>query len=235
MSENAKDNAVLQAQTWAQEARTLKSIISEIGKLVDCSNDWEMVTAVKSALQNQKTPAVPDDVRAKVLEFCSAVENADDLPLNKCALRCGRLVNEVKDMLAAAPRPAHTPDAKREVRGKNRYGLNIGYFASLITREFRDLSNYRPDEFARVCARMAKTADAAVLQEEEFQPAHSPDGGEVVPAGWIWDAYGQRNFTTGEHHKEVLEADGVTLIPAYTHPAQPRNDMDRLRSNGGEG
>ena len=57
---NAKENAVQQAQTWAQEARTQKGIVEEIGKLVGCSNDWEMVKAVKAALQSQTAPAVPD-------------------------------------------------------------------------------------------------------------------------------------------------------------------------------
>tara|TARA_A100000171_G_scaffold42956_2_gene44675 strand:+ start:2821 stop:3636 length:816 start_codon:yes stop_codon:yes gene_type:complete len=45
-----KDNAVQQAQVWAQEARTQKGIMDEIGKLVGCANDWEMVSAVKAAL-----------------------------------------------------------------------------------------------------------------------------------------------------------------------------------------
>lgn len=45
-----KDNAVQQAQIWAQEARTQKGIVEEIGKLVGCANDWEMVDAIKAAL-----------------------------------------------------------------------------------------------------------------------------------------------------------------------------------------
>lgn len=45
-----KDNAVQQAQIWAQEARTQKGIVEEIGKLVGCANDWETVSAVKAAL-----------------------------------------------------------------------------------------------------------------------------------------------------------------------------------------
>lgn len=54
------------------------------------------------------------------------------------------------------------------------------------------------------------------------QPDHIADAGKVVqdsPIGWIWDTYGQRNFTAGTHHKNVLEADGLTLTPVYTHPA----------------
>ena len=45
-----KDSAVQQAQIWAQEARTQKGIVEEIGKLVGCANDWETVFAVKAAL-----------------------------------------------------------------------------------------------------------------------------------------------------------------------------------------
>ena len=45
-----KDNAAQQAQIWAQEASTPKGIAEEIGTLVGCSNDWEMVSAVKAAL-----------------------------------------------------------------------------------------------------------------------------------------------------------------------------------------
>lgn len=54
-----KDNAVQQAQIWAQEARTQKDIVDEIGKLVGCANDWEMVSAVKAALSANGGEAVP--------------------------------------------------------------------------------------------------------------------------------------------------------------------------------
>jgi len=56
-------------------------------------------------------------------------------------------------------------------------------------------------------------------------PDHIADAGKVGPVGWIWETYGQRNFTAGTHHKNVLEADGLTLIPVYPHPAQPRNEV----------
>ena len=47
---DAKHHAVLQAQIWAQEARTQKAIVKEIGEMVGCANDWEMVEAVRNAL-----------------------------------------------------------------------------------------------------------------------------------------------------------------------------------------
>lgn len=53
--------------------------------------------------------------------------------------------------------------------GKNRYGVDVSYFRNLINRELnRGLQDYRPDELARVFARMAMTADPEVLKEPEF-------------------------------------------------------------------
>jgi hypothetical protein len=63
-------------------------------------------------------------------------------------------------------------------RGTNEYGLDVGYFRKLFNRELSSLRSFRPDELARVLARAARTADASVLQESEFQD------GAVVPEGW---------------------------------------------------
>lgn len=53
--------------------------------------------------------------------------------------------------------------------GKNRYGLDVSYFRSLINRELnRALVDHKPSELARVCARIAKAADSSVLLEPEF-------------------------------------------------------------------
>jgi hypothetical protein len=54
--DDSKHHAVMQAQMWAQEARTQKAIVMEIGKLVGCKNDWEMVEAVKAALASTVVP-----------------------------------------------------------------------------------------------------------------------------------------------------------------------------------
>jgi hypothetical protein len=56
-ADNAKDSVVMQAQIWAQEARTQKAIVKQIGEIVGCANDWEMVGAVRNALSNAS--AVP--------------------------------------------------------------------------------------------------------------------------------------------------------------------------------
>jgi hypothetical protein len=51
----------------------------------------------------------------------------------------------------------------------NEYELNYKYFEDVIKREFgHGLSNYRPDEFARVCLRMARTASHETFTESEF-------------------------------------------------------------------
>lgn len=56
--------------------------------------------------------------------------------------------------------------------------------------------------------------------------------GEAGPVGWVWHSYNQTNFTSGSHHKEVLEADGVKLTPVYTAPPpaeqQPAPDVSAL-------
>lgn len=55
-------------------------------------------------------------------------------------------------------------------QGRNRYGLDVGYFRKTIDRELnRGLTDYKPDELARVLARLSVTADNRVLFEEEFQ------------------------------------------------------------------
>lgn len=51
----------------------------------------------------------------------------------------------------------------------NRYGLDADYFTKKMQLIIRDIDNYKPSEFARELARMAKTADEKVLNENEFQ------------------------------------------------------------------
>jgi uncharacterized coiled-coil DUF342 family protein len=53
--------------------------------------------------------------------------------------------------------------------GKNRYALDVSYFRNAINRELnRPLDNYKPDELARVFARLSRTADESVMFEPEF-------------------------------------------------------------------
>jgi len=58
--DESKHHAVMQAQMWAQEARTQKAIVKQIGEIVGCANDWEMVEAVRDALSNASGGSLRD-------------------------------------------------------------------------------------------------------------------------------------------------------------------------------
>lgn len=54
--------------------------------------------------------------------------------------------------------------------GKNRYGVDVGYFRKTINRELNcSLNDFKPDELARVLARLSITADNSVVFEDEFK------------------------------------------------------------------
>lgn len=87
--------------------------------------------------------------------------------LHRAALKARAVMNEA---------PAQSQTAMKAdwgcptiENGKNRYGLDVGYFRDLFNRELnRSLENYRPDELARNLLRMARTADESVIKEAEF-------------------------------------------------------------------
>jgi hypothetical protein len=58
--DDSKHHAVRQAQMWAQETRTQKAIVKQIGEIVGCANDWEMVEAVRNALSNASGGSLQD-------------------------------------------------------------------------------------------------------------------------------------------------------------------------------
>ena len=81
--------------------------------------------------------------------------------------RCERLIAE-NERLKAENRALMQQVPPLE-NGTNRYGLDVSYFRKLINRELnRGLSDFKPDELARVFARMSKAADSEVLKEREF-------------------------------------------------------------------
>lgn len=58
--------------------------------------------------------------------------------------------------------------------GTNEYGLDVAYFRKTINRELnRDISRFKPDEIARVLARLSVAADKSVIYEPEFNGAHN--------------------------------------------------------------
>lgn len=80
-----KDNAVQQAQVWAQEARTQKGIMDEIGKLVGCANDWEMVSAVKAALS-------ANGGEGWYCAHCECGVDPSEVTFNEAHTVCGRII-----------------------------------------------------------------------------------------------------------------------------------------------
>jgi hypothetical protein len=80
--DDSKHHAVMQAQMWAQEARTQKAIVKQIGEIVGCANDWEMVEAVKAALASA---VVPED---EVLLQDAANKICQHLPENMVLSLC---------------------------------------------------------------------------------------------------------------------------------------------------
>ena len=70
--------------------------------------------------------------------------------------------------------------------GTNRYGVDVSYFRKTINRELnRDLSNFKPDELARVLARLSVTADKQVVHEDEFAKSHNLEQ-QALACDWIY-------------------------------------------------
>ena len=76
---------------------------------LDAVIDWNVDVALDprvsqraTELADSSTVRVPVELPSKVEALCPAVENDDELPPIKYALRCGRLINEVRTMLKTA-------------------------------------------------------------------------------------------------------------------------------------
>ena len=187
--------------------------------------------------KSQTAPAVPEAVHDLISGIRSinranhhlVTVHGDDEPCYYQRAEWIQWILELADKAeAAAPQPDHSPDAGKVVQGENRYGLNMGYFRRLIAREFGDLSNFRPDEFARVCARMAATADASVLQEKEFHPAQPRN---EVQAEAL-EAYA-RDLEQVHKSAKRQHANNTPAWYAGSFAKDARAAAARLRSNGG--
>ena len=75
-------------------------------------------------------------------------------------LRIRRAKAEVAHRLAQVERPAGALNA---------HGLDIAKMRPRLQRFLQVMNLYTPAEFARECARLARSADPRVLQEDEFQ------------------------------------------------------------------
>lgn len=137
------DSSALTGQKWAPAQRAIEGI--------------------RSHAEGEAQPAamVCNDLRQLYVDMTNAdlVREADDEVVGHC------ITASHLNRFAALLETGVVPNE----HGKNRFGLDMAYFRNAINRELnRPLADYRPDELARVFARLSCTADPAVMHEPEF-------------------------------------------------------------------
>ena len=202
-----KDSAVQQAQIWAQEARTQKGIVEEIGKLVGCANDWETVSAVKAALSGaQQGEAEPvawavfaDNGNIRIWGREKPAGFPDAVPMY--------LSPTVKDLLTVQIDPIGyaDPDTLSDYRAGDRLHIPV----------------YRPDASAEWQAGIPVYLHAAP------QPAQVPeiDGHLENEMAWAFiesfpEGEARRNFLAGPYVKRGLRAALAMLTAAPSGDAK---------------
>lgn len=111
-------------------------------------------------------------------------------------------------------------------QGTNRYGLDVAYFRNAINRELnRPLVDFKPDELARVFARLSRAADSSVMHEPEFAPkgaeANTIDPAEIyLQPECCADSEMGRLWCEHDAPEECDEgARWTRYVRADTHPA----------------
>ena len=112
-----------------------------MSELVDSFMEHHPISPVGTTIKPDQLKAVQKEVRSLRTQLAKANERVKELEQNKLPIE----------------------------NGENRYGLDVSYFRNVINRELnRSLDNYKPDELARVLARISRTADKSVMFEPEF-------------------------------------------------------------------
>lgn len=149
--QSAKDNAVQQAQIWAQEARTQQSIVREIGELVGCDEDWRMVSAVREALGAQ--PA--DGVSLSSNPGALSSKPADGVPSGWKIARMAHLQNAIGSgpaiSLSGPNNEILTFVSDSDDRSERE---TYAFFDALLT------TTTKPDEWVSCAERLPTEADA---------------------------------------------------------------------------
>ena len=116
-------------------------------------------------------------------------------------------------------------------QGKNRYGLDMAYFRNLFNRELnRQLTDFRPDELARILARASRTADSEVLNEPEFRTtrpqAVSVPEGEPIAHVFPDDIKKLQSTecAVDAYSVEMGHPDRGETVPLYFYPTMENND-----------
>ena len=138
-------------------------------------NVYYLRDTVKAAMQSVEGASgaqqgeVPDELRAKALDLCAAVENENDLPPVKYALKCGRLISELRAMLTAAP----SGDANYDWLPEKPTNYIIGDGATVKTRiTVTEITGakveIKPDGTFRVSGDAKREAEIKAEALEEF-------------------------------------------------------------------
>jgi hypothetical protein len=206
-----KDSAVQQAQIWAQEARTQKGIVEEIGKLVGCANDWETVSAVKAALSGaQQGEAEPvawavfaDNGNIRIWGREKPAGFPDAVPMY--------LSPTVKDLLTVQIDPIGyaDPDTLSDYRAGDRLHIPV----------------YRPDASAEWQAGIPVYLHAAP------QPAQVPEGWRLVPVEPTTEMLGEGAIALFAQSREPLSSAYRNMLAAAPRcpmlTAAPSGDAKR--------
>ncbi|KZX65849.1 hypothetical protein A3717_26460 [Alcanivorax sp. HI0013] len=206
-----KDSAVQQAQIWAQEARTQKGIVEEIGKLVGCANDWETVSAVKAALSGaQQGEAEPvawavfaDNGNIRIWGREKPAGFPDAVPMY--------LSPTVKDLLTVQIDPIGyaDPDTLSDYRAGDRLHIPV----------------YRPDASAEWQAGIPVYLHAAP------QPAQVPEGWRLVPVEPTTEMLGEGAIALFAQSREPLSSAYRSMLAAAPRcpmlTAAPSGDAKR--------
>ena len=107
----------------------------------------------------------------KALRVLSKDIQSGDGVANACVSDAADMIENMSAQLAKASERVKELEKNQPPieNGKNRYGLDVSYFRNVFNRELnRPLDNYKPDELARVLARLSRTADESVMFEPEF-------------------------------------------------------------------
>lgn len=117
-----------------------------------------------------------DDV-TEIKESCSLIVFHEQGQMGKLHNALTRLdeLDEIDELRKEVERLK--AEALPKESGTNEYGLDLAYFRRTINRELnRDISRFKPDEIARVFARLSIAADKAVIHETEFKSPLKPIG-----------------------------------------------------------
>lgn len=125
----------------------------------------------------------------------------------------------------------------------NSFGLDVAYFSDKLGLVLRDLGNFTPEELARALARLARTACAEVLGEEEFIghafPVEQESGLYAIHYRDNWDGEGDTYYMVAERTKDgrwldndsgrqLLEYQGSAVLEMW--PLTSGTSSDRYRA-----